>query len=155
MATVNKTIQLHTKHYSKKERLYREQAEKDMQLDRDQLCPPAWLSDEAALEFSRVVQQAAHIDILDNLDLGILAIYADNWARYVEAAERLQEEGLTQEGRVNDVQSPYIAIADKAAQMIMKCSSKLGLATTDRLKLVVPEKTEKPVNRYLELLSNG
>lgn len=48
--------------------------------------------------------------------------------------------------------SPYVNIADKAAAMIMRCSSKLGLATTDRLKLIIPEKEEKPANKFIKLL---
>ena len=46
--------------------------------------------------------------------------------------------------------SPYVTAQNKYAEQILKCSSKLGLATTDRLKLVVPQADEGPENKYLK-----
>ena len=93
------------------------------------------------------------IGLLDNLDMVVLAIYADNYARYVTASIEMRRSGLTVKGKFAETPSPYITIADKAATQIQKCSAKLGLATTDRLKLIVPEKEEKSVNKFLKYLS--
>ena len=79
------------------------------------------------------VKEAAGADFLDNHELSMLAIYADNWAKYIRASEAIQREGLTYEtAKGNILQTPYVNIADKAAAMIMRCSSKLGLAKTNR-----------------------
>lgn len=153
MATPRKRLSMCTKHMTKKEKIDKQQAEKRLKVARDQLKPPDFLPDIAKEEFCRLVQEAAGADFLDNLDLSILAIYADNWAKYIRASEAIQREGLTYEtDKGNIFPSPYVNIADKAAAMIMRCSSKLGLATTDRLKLIIPDKEEKPANKFIKLL---
>lgn len=132
----------------------RKEAEKKIKLDRDQLTPPMWLSDEAREEFSRVVEEAASIDHLDNLDLGILAIYANAYASFVEISEKIQAVGYlgTRESRYGEYETvhPLLVAQEKYVKQIMQCSTKLGLATTDRLKLIVPVKEESEVNKYLK-----
>ena len=47
--------------------------------------------------------------------------------------------------------SPWVSAQEKYAKQIMQCSAKLGLATTDRLKLIVPTKDEEqPINKYMK-----
>ena len=104
----------------------------------------------------RVVQEAGKVNLLDNLDLAVLAIYADNYDRYIDASRTLQCQGLTVMGKHEEKPSPYIKIANDAAIQIQRCSTKLGLAATDRLKLIVPiQVEEKPVNKFLRFLERG
>ena len=155
MARPRKVVDISTGKIGKQARVARQVAESKIKIDRKQLetGAPSWLCDGAAQEYNRVVREAGKIGLLDNLDMVVLAIYADNYARYVTASIEMRRSGLTVEGKFADVPSPYVAIADKAAAQIQKCSTKLGLATTDRLKLIVPEKEEKSVNKFLKYLS--
>lgn len=155
MARPRKVVDISTGKIGKQARVARQVAESKIKIDRKQLetGAPSWLSDGAAQEYNRVVREAGKIGLLDNLDMVVLAIYADNYARYVTASIEMRRSGLTVEGKFADVPSPYVAIADKAATQIQKCSTKLGLATTDRLKLIVPEKEDKQVNKFLKYLS--
>ena len=155
MARPRKVVDISTGKIGKQARVARQVAESKIKIDRKQLetGAPSWLCDGAAQEYNRVVREAGKIGLLDNLDMVVLAIYADNYARYVTASIEMRRSGLTVEGKFADVPSPYVAIADKAATQIQKCSTKLGLATTDRLKLIVPGKEEKSVNKFLKYLS--
>ena len=155
MARPRKVVDISTGKIGKQARVARQVAESKIKIDRKQLetGAPSWLCDGAAQEYNRVVREAGKIGLLDNLDMVVLAIYADNYARYVTASIEMRRSGLTVEGKFADVPSPYVAIADKAATQIQKCSTKLGLATTDRMKLIVPEKEEKSVNKFLKYLS--
>jgi phage terminase small subunit len=54
-----------------------------------------------------------------------------------------------------DVLSPYMRAEEKYIAQIMQCSSKLGLSTSDRLKLVVPVKHEDKINKYLKYLEKA
>ena len=155
MARPRKVVDISTGKIGKEARVARQVAESKIKIDRKQLetGAPSWLCDGAAQEYNRIVREAGKIGLLDNLDMVVLAIYADNYARYVTASIEMRRSGLTVEGKFADVPSPYVAIADKAATQIQKCSTKLGLATTDRLKLIVPEKEEKQVNKFLKYLS--
>ena len=149
-----KIMDISTGKIGKQERLNRKIQEEKLKLDRDALeeGAPEWLRPEAAAEYNRVVFEAKKINLYDNLDLPILAIYADCYARYVEAAQYLQKHGSIISVGDKDFVSPYVTIADKLQTQILKCSTKLGLAVTDRLKLVVPTKEEKSVNKFLEFL---
>ena len=40
----------------------------------------------------------AKINLLDNLDLSILALYAEAYSLYIEASKHIQAEGLTVQG---------------------------------------------------------
>lgn len=132
--------------------------EEELKLERDSLAPPAWLNAEAAAEFSRVVEEAGRIDILDNLDLAVLAIYANAYTMYVQTAKKIAKFGLTGKRETlygtYEVISPYVVAQDKYVKQIMLCSSKLGLATTDRLKLIVPtsDAEVKQENKFIRFV---
>lgn len=145
-----------TGNISKAEKAARAKGEKALKLSRDELKAPDWLPDKAALEFERVCKDAEKLDMLDNLDLAVLAVYADNYNRYVEASTQLSLHGhviTTDKGYA--MPSPWISILNQTAKNIFSCSAKLGLAVTDRLKLIVPVKEEKTVNKFTKFLSDG
>ena len=153
-----KIVDISTGKIGKEKRINRKIQEEKLRLERDQLesGAPAWLSPFAAEEYMRVVQEAGKVNLLDNLDLAVLAIYADNYDRYIGASRALQRQGLVVMGKHEEKPSPYIKIANDAAVQIQRCSTKLGLAATDRLKLIVPTQAEeKPVNKFLRFLERG
>lgn len=149
-----KVVDISTGKIGKEAKEARKEAEKKIKLDRDQLTPPEWLSDTARDEFLRVVTEAATIDHLDNLDLGVLAIYANAYASFVEVSEMIQQTGHlgTRENNFGTYHTvhPLLQAQEKYVKQIMQCSTKLGLATTDRLKLIVPVKEESEVNKFLK-----
>ncbi|WP_455256639.1 phage terminase small subunit P27 family [Peptoniphilus asaccharolyticus] len=135
----------------------RKEQEKKIKLERDQLIAPSWLNEEAKEEFERVVTEAESIELLDNLDLGILAIYCNAYAAYVDISIQIQSRGYLaiRETRHDEYEtvSPLLQAQEKYVKQIMQCSTKLGLATTDRLKLIVPKKEESETNKYLKYLN--
>lgn len=147
-----KIIDIATGKIGKQAKLNRKIQEEKIKLDRNALeqGAPSWLSDVAAEEYNRVVAEAKKINLYDNLDLSILAVYADNYARYIDAVKAIREHGLTVNSRGVSTMSPYVVIADKTATQIFKASTKLGLAVSDRLKLIVPTREEKSVNKFLK-----
>ena len=156
MARPRKVVGISTGKIGKEKIANRQEQEKKIKVGREGLerGAPPWLDEEAAEEFERVVSEARAIDLFDNLDLTVLAIYADNYSRYMKAAEKMKNFGMvieTDDGK--KIISPYVVIADKAATQIQKCSAKLGLATTDRLKLIVPTKKEEKPNKFEALLA--
>lgn len=150
-----KIVDISTGKISKKARINRKVQEEEIKLDRDALevGAPKWLGEEAQAEFNRVVAEAKKINIFDNLDLAILAIYADSYDIYIKASKKIREVGMIMQVQEKKYPSPFIAIASEAATQILKCSTKLGLAVTDRLKLIVPTKEEKKVNKFIEHLN--
>lgn len=153
MARPRKSVSVSTGKIGKEKIAEREAQEAKIKLDRLGLNAPGYLTDIGRIEFTRVVEESAKIDILDNLDLSVLAIYANAYSQYVEITKQMQaldadSRYITEDGKV----SPLLNAQDKITKQIMSCSSKLGLATTDRLKLIVPEKEETTTNKYLKYL---
>jgi len=152
-----KVVDVSTGKIGKQARLNRRIQEEEIKVSRNALedGAPIWLSETAAAEYNRVVAEAKTIGLFDNLDLAILAIYADYFSLYVEASKKARECGMVIEVGDKEIPTAFIAIMDKAATQILKCSTKLGLAVTDRLKLIVPTKEEKKKNKFVEFLNNG
>ena len=146
-----KIVDISTGKIGKQNKLNRKIQEENIKLERDELevGAPPWLSETAAEEFNRVVAEAKKINLFDNLDLAVLAIYADSYALYVKASQKMRESGLTTEIKGKRYSSPFLSIMNNAATQVLRCSTKLGLAVTDRLKLIVPTKEEKSVNKFL------
>lgn len=156
MPTPRKVVSMRTGAMTKAEKSRRSEGEKKIKVKADDLRPPAWLCDEAALEFERVVREAEQIGMLDNLDLSVLAVYADNYARYVKAATYINIHGPTFETNTGRLAtSAWLNVLDRAAKNIFTCSARLGLAVTDRLKLITPVKEEKSANKYIKFLDSG
>ena len=156
MGRPRKVIAMSTGNISKAQKAARAEGEKVLKVSRDELRAPDWLPDKAALEFERVCRNAAELGMLDNLDLSVLAVYADNYNRYIEASTQLSLPGhviTTDKGYA--MPSPWVSILNQSAKNIFSCSAKLGLAVTDRLKLITPVKEEKSVNKFVKFLGAG
>lgn len=160
MARPRKSMALQTRNNTKKERADRVKAEQKLKCDRNAIEEtPDWLDENARAEFERIVTEAGSIGILDNLDLAALAVYASSFSQYQDACEKVRRYGMLaksgKDGKGVAV-SPYINILDKAAARIMQCSIRLGLSTTDRLKLLVPAPEEKEKeNKFMRFLKNA
>lgn len=153
MARPRKTMAVSTGKIGKEKIQERQAQEKELKLDKLGLLAPGYLTSIGQDEFTRVVEEAKKIDILDNLDLSVLGIYANAYSQYVEITQELQQTDKATRYVTGDNKiSPLINAQDKVIKQIMSCSSKLGLATTDRLKLIVPQKEEPTDNKYLRYL---
>lgn len=155
MSKTPKVVGINKKRLTKKEKLYRQAAEarvKNVARNQIEDDTPQNLSEIAGEEYRRVVDEAKSAGLLDNLDLAFLAMYADNWARYTHASAQLNKYGDVIKTDKGIAPSPYLSIMEKSANIVLKCSTKLGLATTDRLKLTIPHKEEKKQNKFLKFL---
>lgn len=135
-------------HRSKKDLKERKEQENKMRGNCDKVFSPSWLDETAKLEFRRVSEELIALNIISNIDVTILAIYCDAYSNYVQLTQAIQANGSIQyytnvKGEENKVVSAEVMAQQKYIDTIMKCAGKLGLSISDRLKLVVPEKTEK------------
>ncbi|MGL4731265.1 MAG: phage terminase small subunit P27 family [Clostridium sp.] len=154
MGRQRKTVSTTKKHLTKKEKENRSQQEKKIKLDRDGLVVPETLKDNkvASEEFIRVVNEAEKIGLWDNLDLPTIVIYCDAWSHYYNIENEMRTNmQYTVQGKDSEKVNPLINAQDKYITRIMRCSSKLGLATTDRLKLIVPEPETKE-NKFMKYI---
>lgn len=109
-----------------------------------ELSAPSFLSKEAKKEFYRIVEACERLGTLDDLDLAVVAVYADAWANYTRLAKIIAETGpVIVKRRVSGTKeiynNPAVATQAEYVHRIMQCSIKLGLAVTDRMKIEVPK----------------
>lgn len=126
---------------------HRSKADKELRLNIPEavggFSVPNFLSDEAKQEFVRVVEAYESVGSLDSLDLSVLAVYADAWDNYEKLSKIIAETGpvLVKRrvtGKIEIQNNPAVAVQSEYVKRIMQCSMKLGMATTDRLRLIVP-----------------
>lgn len=140
----------------KAKRLNRMRQESELHVSREELCNvPDWLDPVARAEYERVVDEASQLPLYDNLDYSTLAVYAAAYSQYITAYTHLRDDGYVVWRKDGEAVSPWVGIADKAAGQIFKASTKLGLAVTDRLKLIVPTREEAAPNKFLGLLKKA
>ena len=139
-------------HLSKKEKEAREKQEKAIKVDRNLDVPSELQDDPVALkEFERVRDAAVKIDLWDDLDLSVLTIYCKAYSSYLEVSEKVKENGYVVSGKHGERISKYVTAKARYFDTIFRCSAKLGLSTTDRLKIVVPE-AEPEKNKYTKYI---
>ena len=122
------------KHWTKAEVESRKCAADGMQRKtRVNLRMPTWLSPEAREVWKRVRRQIAGMDLLDNLDVEMLAVYCDAVANYQITAGGLvilNDEGL----QIANVEA--IKSAQAWARIVAAYADKLGFTPAARARLV-------------------
>ena len=95
-------------------------------------CPPE-LGDAARKEWDRIVPHLAKTGVLTEFDLGPLAIYCASFGQWLEANAAIQQYGtMLKSPNGYPVQSPHVAIANKAADTLLKIAVEFGFTPASR-----------------------
>ena len=121
------------------------------------LTPPRTLSKLAKKEWRRVVKLYRQLDaeVINDLDINLLAAYCENVAIFQEAEAQYQERPLAEwdEDGAKWVESPYIRIMDGAAKNIMRAAEQLCLSPVGRARMGVmaakKQRAGDPMEQYL------
>jgi P27 family predicted phage terminase small subunit len=104
------------------------------------LCPTE-LGPVARAEWKRVVPVLMELKLLKHLDLAIVGLYCSAYASWLEATQAIQEFGsVIKTASGYPVQSPFVAIANHQASVIMKCANELCLTPASRIKVLQERK---------------
>jgi P27 family predicted phage terminase small subunit len=104
------------------------------------LCP-AELGPAARVEWDRVVPTLSALKLLKHLDLAVVALYCNAYAGWISATKAVQEFGaVIKTPKGYPVQSPYVAIANHQASVMMKCADELCLTPASRIKVLQERK---------------
>ena len=88
---------------------------------------PAHLGAEAKREWKRISVDLAGYGLLTRIDRAALALYCEAWGRWVEAEKALRTYGVMIKAPSGfPMQSPYLAIANKAMGRCGACPASLG-----------------------------
>jgi len=105
------------------------------------LCP-SHLDKAARAEWHRSIRLLHEIGLVTQLDRAALACYCQAWSRWVEAEDNLRRYGLTVKSPQGySMQSPYLAIANKAMEQMRAFLTEFGMTPSSRAGLKTDSKT--------------
>jgi P27 family predicted phage terminase small subunit len=94
---------------------------------------PAELPPLAREEWSRIVGELIALGALSKFDRGPLAIYCGAYAMWAEAMKALEEFGtMTKSPTGYPVQSPYVAIVNRQAELMLRIAGEFGFTPASR-----------------------
>lgn len=121
------------KHLTEQEKFEKEQIEKNMIFDKDQLkTPPPWLINQIAInEWERIVNEIEKNEnsFLCNLDYNNLGAYCNSFAKYQELSKRTGTRFM-----IGKETNPFISLELKFSDEMRKYASLLGLSIESRAK---------------------
>lgn len=107
---------------------------------------PVELGPVAKREWERLVVELSKLRILTQLDRAALAAYCGAYALWAEAMEAIQKYGtMVKSPSGYPQQSPYVAIANRQAEIMMRIASEFGFTPASRSRIAVPQKEELPL----------
>jgi P27 family predicted phage terminase small subunit len=97
---------------------------------------PAHLGAEAKREWKRISVDLAGCGLLTRIDRAALALYCEAWGRWVDAEKALRTYGVMVKAPSGfPMQSPYLAIANKAMEQIRALLSEFGMSPSSRTRV--------------------
>ena len=118
--------------------------------DKDSICPdaPAHLSDGAKAEWDRMAPSLYDIGLLTKIDMSTLEAYCTAYARWIEAEDKIRLHGMiVKSPQGYPMQSPYLAIANKAVEQMRGFLTEFGMTPSSRSRVSVGGK-KKSDNKW-------
>ena len=107
-------------------------------------CPPE-LSPAARREWHRLVGDLAALRIITSLDRAALAAYCGAYALWAESTEAIQKYGAMVKSPTGyPIQSPYVSIANRQAEIMMRIAAEFGFTPASRSRLGAPAAEQEP-----------
>lgn len=97
---------------------------------------PKTLQGEARREWFRMGKQLLGLGLVTEIDKAALSLYCTAWGRYADAEAQLQQYGtviIAPSGF--PVQSPYLAIANKALEQCRRLLIEFGMSPSSRSRV--------------------
>lgn len=144
MAGRPRTLSHNTSKNLTKEELEEKQAEEEMLNEFPKLpkTPPSHLNKTAKKEYRRIIKSLQLLPIAD-LDLGQVIAYCEFYTDFVEASQKVADEGLVIEAANGDTKiNPSFNAKEKAHQRMQSIARTIGMTVDSRLKIIAPKQTE-------------
>lgn len=100
--------------------------------------PPHWLTDRQKDTWLDVIQNAPP-GLLKDVDASVFTVWVVAFDLYQEASDKLAKTGMLIKAPNTGVpmQSPYLAIVNRQAQIMLKAAAEMGFTPASRSRVVV------------------
>lgn len=104
----------------------------------DLAASPAWLTERQQATWREVVELSPP-GLLKDVDASVFAVWVVAFDLYQEASEKLARTGMLIKAPNTGVpmQSPYLAIVNRQAQIMLKAAAEMGFTPASRSRVVV------------------
>lgn len=102
------------------------------------LTPPAWLQEDAKIEWADKAPMLQRLGLLTEADLDAFCLYCQTFARWKAAEKKLLEFGMVIKSSSHNgfpIVSPYLQIANKAQQQATRMLIEFGLTPSSRSRV--------------------
>lgn len=114
---------------------------------------PSELGPVARREWDRLAVQLGALKLLTALDRAALAAYCGAYALWAEATEAIQKYGtMVKSPSGYPIQSPYVSIANRQAEIMMRIASEFGFTPASRSRISTSSKNEPSL---FDLMNNS
>jgi P27 family predicted phage terminase small subunit len=104
---------------------------------------PRELGAVAQQEWQRLTSELGVLRILTALDRAALAAYCNAYALWAEATAAIGKYGtIVKSPSGYPIQSPYVAIANRQTEIMMRIASEFGFTPASRSRIAAPAKAE-------------
>lgn len=104
---------------------------------------PSELGPLARKEWDRLVGELGPLRLLTQLDRAALATYCGAYGLWAEATEAIQKYGvMIKSPQGFPIQSPYLSIANRQAEIMMRIASEFGFTPASRSRISAPKASE-------------
>jgi P27 family predicted phage terminase small subunit len=111
------------------------------------------LGEAARREWNRLVGELAKLNLLTSFDRAALAAYCGSYALWAEATEAIQKFGVMIKSPTGyPVQSPYVSVANRQAEIMMRIASEFGFTPASRSRISTPAASEPT---FFDVFENG
>lgn len=130
-------LQGNKSHYVKSELEKRAKNEDKLKMRADDIRAPAWLNQTAKKEFDRLAKLLSEIELINEADIGHLALYCDAYAQYLSFGRQIRKYGLWVASKTGPKPNPFIMRKRDAAMQMRTFASDLGLSPAARARLAI------------------
>lgn len=108
---------------------------------------PVHLSDEAKVEWGRIIGSLQAVGLVTTVDRGALAAYCQAWGRWVQAERALSamaaQDAATSALMImtescNRIQNPLVGTANRAMEIMLKAAAEFGMTPSARSRVSGP-----------------
>lgn len=122
----------------------------------DRLRPPTWLSKEGKKEFRIMMrnllamQESASCEMVSNLDVPALALWADAYAEYQKINRIVEAEGMTIATETSKAQHPLLSRKKALFEQMDKIGRQFALSPAARIAITLPpaKDDDKPESKW-------
>lgn len=135
------------KHLTKAEIEDREQSESNFKPSDNKILPPTWLSSQAKKQFKIIYENLKEFDLVTNVDVPMLAMWADAYCDYIQCAKEInislkETNSLlvdsNKSAATQKTEHPLLSRKKQLSEQIDRIGKQFGLSPISRIQIMLP-----------------